>query len=238
MDEPLFNPLFPKSSKLARWALSRAKETVLGDPIEYEGSLYVANSRIFKGAIGSKLAPILQEIGVGRVFLVNEELRQVWIEKLGHYVSDYGRFAVGEVRYEKINAAEKYAFDSYDSMTRDPDSHIAVLKVFSNFVEQGKRGYSLFHEIKNTISVAGAQFEQAKYLMALEIGSRSWAAEELTEGKRLQLCELTENIQKADPIFNLKQITAGYDNLLVELSNNESGMVCEAKETKDNGLEI
>ena len=94
----MLNNQFPKASQFTTWALKRAPEKM--DAVEYEGRQYFEVTKVFSCNIGKRAAPIYSEIGTHRVYLVNTELHQVWIEKLGCYVSDYGRLRVGEARFE------------------------------------------------------------------------------------------------------------------------------------------
>lgn len=94
----MLNVQFPKSSSFTAWALERAPQKM--DVIEYEGQQYQEFTKVFTCNIGKKAASIYAEIGTQRVYLINTEFHQVWIEKLGCYISDYGRMRVGEARFE------------------------------------------------------------------------------------------------------------------------------------------
>ncbi len=93
----MFNKQFPKASRFTEWALKKAPEKM--DVVEFEGTQYHEFTKLSACNLGKRAAPIYAEIGTKRVYLVNTELHQVWIEKVGCYVSDYGRLRVGEVRF-------------------------------------------------------------------------------------------------------------------------------------------
>lgn len=96
----MLNTNFPKTSALAAWALDKA--TVSFDTTEYSGDTYKITYKHFSGNIGKKLASIGSELKTGSLYLVNTELHQVFLEKTGKHVSDFGKFRVCEVTYEKI----------------------------------------------------------------------------------------------------------------------------------------
>lgn len=49
------------------------------------------------GNIGSKASSVYGEVGNGRLYLLNDDFRQVWIENAAKYVTEYGAIKVGEV---------------------------------------------------------------------------------------------------------------------------------------------
>lgn len=93
----MLNDQFTKASKFTAWALGRAPQKM--DVLDYEGRQYFEFTKVLSCNIGKRAAPIYAEIGTSRVYLVNEDLHQVWIEKVGCYTSDYGKLRVGEVRF-------------------------------------------------------------------------------------------------------------------------------------------
>lgn len=138
----MFNDSYPKSSSFAAWALKRAPEKM--DVCEFEGKYYFELSKLFTCNIGKKIGSIRSEIGCERIYLNNTELHQIWIEQVGHYVSDYGRVRVGEVRFEVAACCRckgalverEYALlgaceDCIDDAARDPEG---LLEEFSNGV--------------------------------------------------------------------------------------------------------
>jgi hypothetical protein len=96
----MLNINFPKTSALAAWALSKA--VVSFDTTEYEGDTYKITYRHFSGNVGKKLVSIGSELKTGSLYLINTELHQVFLEKTGKYASDFGKFRVCEVVYEKV----------------------------------------------------------------------------------------------------------------------------------------
>jgi len=89
---------YPKASKFSAWALKKAPQKMC--VVEYEGKQYQEFTKLFSCNLGKKATGIYNEIGTGRVYLVNDELHQVWIEKVGCYVSDFGKIRVGEVIFK------------------------------------------------------------------------------------------------------------------------------------------
>lgn len=93
----MINDQYPNASRFAKWALKRSKETFDATPILHEGKLYQETCRQWNGNIGAKAASIYEETGNNRLYLINDEFHQVWIEKAARYVSEYGALRVGEV---------------------------------------------------------------------------------------------------------------------------------------------
>lgn len=100
MSKPLLNEQFPKASHFASWALSKAHETMDALEDEETGELYQSYTKVWQGTLKSKGAPIVNEIGAGRIYLVNEPLHQVWIENRAKHVGDFGSLAVGETLFK------------------------------------------------------------------------------------------------------------------------------------------
>jgi hypothetical protein len=133
----MINDKYPRASSFVQWALERSKATFDPNPVAYEGRYYQVTFRAWSGNIGNKAASIYREVGNGRVHLVNDELRQLWVENSARYSSEYGALSVGEALYKlarcgrcnevlddensaKVNSCE----DCITAVMEDPDAEL------------------------------------------------------------------------------------------------------------------
>lgn len=98
----IFNDRYPKASKFVEWALGSKSVKVTHDSTQYQGKQYQVVMKSWSGNIGKRAAAIYKELGATRVYLVNTELHQVWIESGARYVSEYGQIRVGEVVFSEV----------------------------------------------------------------------------------------------------------------------------------------
>lgn len=96
---------FPKATRLAEWALSKAEWTV-DDIDEYDGKKYRTQIRNFRCNIGKRISEVRKELkSIGKpVYLIEDgNARELHITVGGKYQSDYGNLFVSEAIYTLID---------------------------------------------------------------------------------------------------------------------------------------